>query len=46
VSSGERVIKGDLIGEIPEKALGARVHASIGGLVEAIADGMVTIRAH
>ncbi|MBI4806550.1 MAG: SLBB domain-containing protein [Desulfovibrio sp.] len=46
VSCGARVTKGDLIGEIPEKALGARVHASISGVVEATADGMVTIRAH
>jgi len=46
VSPGDSVNEGDLIGEIPEKALGARVHASVGGVVEAIADGVVTIRAH
>lgn len=45
VSAGDRVKRGDLIGEIPEKALGARVHASIDGVVTAITDGMVTIRA-
>ncbi|MCW7753359.1 SLBB domain-containing protein [Desulfobotulus sp. H1] len=45
VCEGQSVKRGDLIGEIPENALGARVHASIDGVVEAIADGMVTIRA-
>lgn len=45
VSEGDAVKKGDLIGEIPEKALGARIHASIDGVVEKIADGFVTIRA-
>lgn len=33
VKAGDRVQRGDLIGEIPEKALGARVHASISGRV-------------
>lgn len=46
VSPGDRVTMGQLIGEIPDKALGARVHASIGGVVESTADAMVTIRAH
>lgn len=46
VSPGDRVIMGQLIGEIPDKALGARVHASIGGVVESTADAVVTIRAH
>lgn len=45
VSTGSRVNKGDLIGEIPEKAMGARVHASISGVVESVADGFVTIKA-
>jgi Na+-translocating ferredoxin:NAD+ oxidoreductase RnfC subunit len=45
VSVGDGVKKGDLLGEIPENALGARVHASIDGVVESIADGFVTIRA-
>ena len=44
VAAGDRVKAGDLIGEIPEKAMGARVHASIDGTVESIADGVVTIR--
>ena len=45
VSEGMRVKCGDLIGEIPEKAMGARVHASIDGVVESVADGMITIKA-
>ncbi|WP_308599000.1 4Fe-4S dicluster domain-containing protein [uncultured Desulfovibrio sp.] len=45
VSAGSRVRVGDLLGEIPEKAMGARVHASIDGVVESVADGIVTIKA-
>jgi len=41
VKTGDRVKKGDLIGEIPEGALGARVHASIDGVVEAVSDKVV-----
>ncbi len=44
VNVGDNVVKGDLIGEIPENALGARIHASIDGLVENIEAGVVTIR--
>jgi Na+-translocating ferredoxin:NAD+ oxidoreductase RnfC subunit len=44
VKPGDRVKKGDLLGEIPEKALGARVHASVAGRVEAV-DDRITIRA-
>ncbi len=43
VSVGDVVQKGDLIGEIPENALGARIHASINGVVEATENGAVTI---
>lgn len=43
VAPGQRVHEGDVIGEIPEKALGARVHASIDGVVAGIDDGLVTI---
>ena len=43
VGEGDSVRKGDLIGEIPEGALGARVHASIDGVVTAVRDGMVFI---
>jgi Na+-translocating ferredoxin:NAD+ oxidoreductase RnfC subunit len=41
VSIGDQVKKGDLIGEIPEGALGARVHASIDGIVTAVNDNVV-----
>ncbi len=45
VAEGDRVRRGDLIGEIPDKAMGASVHASIVGTVTAIDSGVVTIRA-
>lgn len=45
VSVGDKVRKGDLLGEIPEKALGARVHASIDGIVTSIDGGRIVIRA-
>lgn len=45
VAEGTHVKRGDLIGEIPENAMGARVHASIDGVVESVADGMITIKA-
>ncbi len=45
VSPGAKVQRGDLIGELPEKAMGARVHASITGTIESVADGVITIRA-
>jgi Na+-translocating ferredoxin:NAD+ oxidoreductase RnfC subunit len=41
VQAGDRVKKGDLIGEIPEGALGARVHASIDGKVESVGENIV-----
>jgi len=37
----DRVRKGDLIGEIPEGALGARVHASIDGTVTSVGETIV-----
>lgn len=36
VRAGDRVRAGDVIAEIPEKALGARIHASIDGIVAAV----------
>jgi Na+-translocating ferredoxin:NAD+ oxidoreductase RnfC subunit len=42
VVAGERVAAGQCVGEIPDSALGARVHASIAGVVRAV-DGFVTI---
>lgn len=44
VKVGDKVKKDDLIGEIPEKALGARVHASISGIITAIDDCVVIKR--
>jgi Na+-translocating ferredoxin:NAD+ oxidoreductase RnfC subunit len=41
VQAGDRVRKGELVGEIPERALGARVHASIDGTVESVSDKVV-----
>ncbi|MFA6471273.1 MAG: SLBB domain-containing protein [Candidatus Latescibacterota bacterium] len=43
VKSGDHVKKGSLIGEIPQGALSARVHASIDGLVEEVNDLHVVI---
>ena len=45
VSTGERVQVGQLIGQIPENAMGATVHASINGVVETISEREITIRA-
>jgi hypothetical protein len=44
VKAGDMVRQGECIGEIPENTMGARVHASISGVVLA-ADTAVTIRA-
>ena len=41
VKTGDKVKKGDLIGEIPEGALGARVHASIDGTVQTVDKNIV-----
>ncbi|MDL2307688.1 SLBB domain-containing protein [Desulfovibrio sp. OttesenSCG-928-C06] len=38
VQAGQQVAAGDLIGEIPEGALGARIHASISGVVTEVTD--------
>ncbi len=45
VAPGATVKQGDLIGEIPENAMSARVHAGISGTVASVADGIVTIKA-
>ena len=42
VKPGDRVKCGDVIGEIPEQALGARIHASMDGVVKSV-DGAVVI---
>ncbi|MDQ7095278.1 4Fe-4S dicluster domain-containing protein [Desulfosporosinus sp. PR] len=41
VKVGQQVQKGDLIAVIPEKALGANIHASISGVVKEISDSIV-----
>jgi len=41
VKAGDKVKKGDLIGEISEGALGARVHASINGTIESVDKNIV-----
>lgn len=38
VQVGQRISEGELIGEIPENAMGARVHASISGIVKEISN--------
>ena len=43
VKAGARVREGDVVGEIPEKALGARVHAGAAGTVVAVDERAVTI---
>ncbi|MDR1954096.1 MAG: SLBB domain-containing protein [Clostridiales Family XIII bacterium] len=45
VKEGLRVKKGDLIADIPEKALGAGVHASIDGTVAEVTDRFIRISA-
>lgn len=41
VSVGSRVEKGDLVANIPENALGANLHASISGRIEAIEPAII-----
>ena len=43
VAEGDHVTKGDLIGEIPEGALGARLHASIDGIIKSIDEKQIVI---
>ena len=42
---GDRVACGQLIGDIPEGSMGARIHASIDGKVTEVTSEFVTIRA-
>ncbi len=44
VQVGDRVKQGDVIGEVMDGDMGAPVHASIKGIVEAVTDGMITIK--
>jgi Na+-translocating ferredoxin:NAD+ oxidoreductase RnfC subunit len=43
VQLGQRVSKGQCIAEIPEKARGARIHASISGTIQEITDQYIRI---
>jgi len=43
VKTGDRVERGDLIARIPEGKLGANVHASISGRVEAVTGENIVI---
>ena len=43
VHEGDEVLEGDLVGEIPEGKLGARVHASIKGIVESVSTEAVAV---
>lgn len=45
VKVGDKVKRGDMIGEIPEKALGAPIHASIDGTVTEVTDAEIVIKA-
>ena len=44
VKAGDRVQKGQLIGRIPEKSLGAAIHASINGTVSEVGDQYIVIK--
>jgi len=44
VHPGDQVSQGQLVAEIPEGALGARIHASIAGTVAAVTPQTITIR--
>ena len=46
VQPGETVLVGDIVAETPEGKLGARVHASVSGVVESVTGESVAIRAH
>jgi Na+-translocating ferredoxin:NAD+ oxidoreductase RnfC subunit len=44
VRAGETVQKGKCIGEVPDGVMGARVHASIDGVVKSVGDSIVIER--
>jgi Na+-translocating ferredoxin:NAD+ oxidoreductase RnfC subunit len=45
VQAGQKVREGDLLGDVPEGRLGAAVHASIDGVVQAVTEDFVEIAA-
>ncbi|MEK8023386.1 MAG: 4Fe-4S dicluster domain-containing protein, partial [Candidatus Hydrogenedentota bacterium] len=44
VRKGDRVATGDLLGEVPDNALGSRVHASMDGVVVNVGDHVEIVR--
>jgi len=46
VQTGDRVQAGDVIGEIPPAAMGARVHASLSGVVRDVTPDFIVIEAN
>ena len=44
VKAGEAVREGQPVGEVPDGAMGARLHASIAGVVEAVSDKVVVLK--
>jgi Na+-translocating ferredoxin:NAD+ oxidoreductase RnfC subunit len=46
VKKGDHVARGDVVGEMPAGAVGARVHASITGVVSDISVEAVVIEAN
>jgi len=44
VNKGDTVSKGDIIAEIPNGMLGARIHASIDGIVEAVSESDIMLK--
>ncbi len=44
VKEGDRVSRGTLVADIPEGALGARIHASIDGVVTGVTPEAITVR--
>lgn len=45
VTQGQYVVRGEMIASIPDKALGANVHASMNGVVSAVTSTMIVINA-
>lgn len=45
VKTGDKVKKGQLVADMPEKSLGARIHASISGTVNTVSDQYIEIKA-
>jgi Na+-translocating ferredoxin:NAD+ oxidoreductase RnfC subunit len=45
VQAGVRVSAGEVVGELPQGALSARVHASIRGIVRDVSNDVITIEA-